>query len=95
MHFLQTLILHNIIFQELILHNFFLQALILHNHFPLGCLAGVCTSYPVDTSLGHLQHYRYLLTAQYNGYRYLPFTLIPPVDTVTAIKVLYLHYGTV
>ncbi len=36
-----------------------LQALILHNHFPLGCLAGICTSYPVDISLGHLQHYRY------------------------------------
>lgn len=34
------------------------KALILHNHFPLGCLAGVCTSYPVDISLGHLQHYR-------------------------------------
>jgi len=34
------------------------KALILHNHFPLGCLGGVCTSYPVDTKLGHLQHYR-------------------------------------
>ena len=34
------------------------KALILHNHFPLGCLGGVCTSYPVNTSLGHLQHYR-------------------------------------
>lgn len=34
------------------------KALILHNHFPLGCLGGVCTSYPVDTSLAHLQHYR-------------------------------------
>jgi len=34
------------------------KALILHNHFPLGCLGGVCTSYPVDTGLGHLQHYR-------------------------------------
>ncbi|XP_040563465.1 uncharacterized protein [Lepeophtheirus salmonis] len=33
------------------------KALILHNHFPLGCL-GVCTSYPVDNSIGHLQHYR-------------------------------------
>ncbi|QQP41199.1 Putative LOC100164358 [Caligus rogercresseyi] len=33
------------------------KALILHNHFPLGCL-GVCTSYPVDISVGHLQHYR-------------------------------------
>ena len=34
------------------------KVLILHNHFPLGCLGGVCTSYPVNTSLGHLQHYR-------------------------------------
>jgi len=34
------------------------KVLILHNHFPLGCLGGVCTSYPVSTSLGHLQHYR-------------------------------------
>jgi len=34
------------------------KALILHNHFPLGCLGGVCTSYPVDLELGHLQHYR-------------------------------------
>jgi len=34
------------------------RALILHNHFPLGCLGGVCTSYPVDPALGHLQHYR-------------------------------------
>ena len=34
------------------------KALILHNHFPLGCLGGVCTSYPVDTELAHLQHYR-------------------------------------
>ena len=34
------------------------KALILHNHFPLGCLGGVCTSYPVDTGLAHLQHYR-------------------------------------
>merc|ERR1711884_886628 len=34
------------------------KALILHNHFPLGCLGGVCTSYPVDTGLVHLQHYR-------------------------------------
>merc|ERR1712013_288220 len=34
------------------------KALILHNHFPLGCLGGVCTSYPVNTSLAHLQHYR-------------------------------------
>lgn len=34
------------------------KALILHNHFPLGCLGGICTSYPVDPSVGHLQHYR-------------------------------------
>jgi hypothetical protein len=34
------------------------KALVLHNHFPLACLGGVCTSYPVDTTLGHLQHYR-------------------------------------
>ena len=34
------------------------KALILHNHFPLGCLGGPCTSYSVDTSLAHLQHYR-------------------------------------
>ena len=34
------------------------KALILHNHFPLGCLGGVHTSYPVNTSLAHLQHYR-------------------------------------
>jgi len=34
------------------------RALILHNHFPLACLGGVCTSYPVDMTLGHLQHYR-------------------------------------
>ncbi len=34
------------------------KVLILHNHFPLGCLGGVCTSYPVQTSMGHLQHYR-------------------------------------
>lgn len=34
------------------------KVLILHNHFPLGCLGGVCTSYPVSTEVGHLQHYR-------------------------------------
>ena len=34
------------------------KVLILHNHFPLGCLGGVCTSYPVNTTMGHLQHYR-------------------------------------
>jgi hypothetical protein len=30
------------------------KALILHNHFPLGCVGGVCTFYPVDTSSAHL-----------------------------------------
>lgn len=35
-----------------------LQVLVLHNHFPLACLGGVCKSYSVDTSAGHLQHYR-------------------------------------
>lgn len=34
------------------------KVLILHNHFPLGCLGGVCTSYPVSTDSAHLQHYR-------------------------------------
>jgi len=34
------------------------KALILHNHFPLGCLGGVCSSFPVEPSLGQLQHYR-------------------------------------
>eukprot|EP00095_Tigriopus_kingsejongensis_P007169 snap_masked-scaffold211_size255937-processed-gene-1.13 protein:Tk07169 transcript:snap_masked-scaffold211_size255937-processed-gene-1.13-mRNA-1 annotation:"PREDICTED: uncharacterized protein LOC103506484" len=34
------------------------KVLILHNHFPLGCLGGVCTSYPVSNQVGHLQHYR-------------------------------------
>ena len=34
------------------------QVLILHNHFPLGCLGGKCHSDPVETGLGHLQHYR-------------------------------------
>merc|ERR1712127_1082794 len=34
------------------------KALILHNHFPLGCLGGICTSYPVDIELAHLRHYR-------------------------------------
>ena len=34
------------------------EVLILHNHFPLGCLGGRCHSDPVDTGLGHLQHYR-------------------------------------
>merc|ERR1711902_474811 len=34
------------------------KVLILHNHFPLGCLGGVCTSYPVKTDAAQLQHYR-------------------------------------
>lgn len=34
------------------------KALVLHNHFPLACLGGVCTSYPVEPDLAHLQHYR-------------------------------------
>ena len=34
------------------------KVLILHNHFPMGCLGGVCGSYPVDPSVAHLQHYR-------------------------------------
>lgn len=34
------------------------KALILHNHFPLGCLGGICTSYPVHPEVAHLQHYR-------------------------------------
>ena len=34
------------------------KALILHNHFPLGCLSGACTSFSVNTSMAHLQHYR-------------------------------------
>ena len=34
------------------------KALILHNHFPLSCLEGKCTSYPVDPTVAHLQHYR-------------------------------------
>jgi hypothetical protein len=29
----------------------------MHNHFPLNCF-GRCTSYPIDTSLAQLQHYR-------------------------------------
>ncbi|KAI1280351.1 hypothetical protein HDE_13834 [Halotydeus destructor] len=29
----------------------------LHNHFPLNCF-GTCTTYSIDTSLAHLQHYR-------------------------------------
>ena len=34
------------------------KVLILHNHFPLGCLGGACSTFPVDTELAHLQHYR-------------------------------------
>ena len=33
------------------------QAVSLHNHFPLNCF-GSCTTYPIDTSLAQLQHYR-------------------------------------
>jgi len=29
----------------------------LHNHFPMNCF-GTCTTYSIDTSLAHLQHYR-------------------------------------
>lgn len=29
----------------------------LHNHFPINCF-GLCTTYSVPTSIGHLQHYR-------------------------------------
>ena len=34
------------------------RVLILHNHFPLACLNGSCTSYPVGTEYAQLQHYR-------------------------------------
>ncbi|KAK2718444.1 uncharacterized protein LOC136037819 isoform X2 [Artemia franciscana] len=34
------------------------RVLTLHNHFPLSCLEGQCTSYPVETDDAHLQHYR-------------------------------------
>ena len=34
------------------------KVLILHNHFPLGCLGGVCTSFPVPVNMAQLQHYR-------------------------------------
>lgn len=34
------------------------KVLTLHNHFPLSCLGGVCTSYPVQTGDAQLQHYR-------------------------------------
>ena len=33
------------------------QVVSLHNHFPLNCF-GSCTTYPIDTSLAQLQHYR-------------------------------------
>ena len=31
------------------------KVLILHNHFPLGCLGGVCTSNPVNTTMAQVQ----------------------------------------
>ncbi|CAG7815136.1 unnamed protein product [Allacma fusca] len=34
------------------------RVITLHNHFPLACLNGSCTSYPVGTELAQLQHYR-------------------------------------
>lgn len=34
------------------------RVLTLHNHFPLGCLGGGCTSFPIDTDDAQLQHYR-------------------------------------
>jgi hypothetical protein len=34
------------------------KILTLHNHFPLACLGGGCTSYPVEPETAHLQHYR-------------------------------------
>lgn len=34
------------------------RVITLHNHFPLACLNGSCTSYPVPTELAQLQHYR-------------------------------------
>ncbi|RWS27472.1 Glycosyltransferase-like protein, partial [Leptotrombidium deliense] len=33
------------------------RVLSLHNHFPLNCFGG-CTTYSINTSLAHLQHYR-------------------------------------
>ena len=30
------------------------KVLILHNHFPLGCLGGVCTSNPVNTTMAQV-----------------------------------------
>lgn len=34
------------------------RVLTLHNHFPLSCLSGSCTSYPIETTDAQLQHYR-------------------------------------
>jgi len=34
------------------------RVITLHNHFPLACLNGSCTSYPVSTAYAQLQHYR-------------------------------------
>lgn len=34
------------------------RVLALHNHFPLSCLGGACSSYPMETRHARLQHYR-------------------------------------
>lgn len=34
------------------------RVLALHNHFPLACLGGACSTFPLDTRLARLQHYR-------------------------------------
>lgn len=34
------------------------RVLTLHNHFPLACLGGSCSSYPIGTEDAQLQHYR-------------------------------------
>ncbi|KAA0186796.1 hypothetical protein HAZT_HAZT008591 [Hyalella azteca] len=34
------------------------RVLTLHNHFPLACLGGACSSFPIDTEDAQLQHYR-------------------------------------
>ena len=34
------------------------RVLTLHNHFPLACIGGGCTSYPINTTDAQLQHYR-------------------------------------
>lgn len=34
------------------------RVLSLHNHFPLACLGGACSSFPIDTGDAQLQHYR-------------------------------------